>query len=87
MERQSCNESAIGLLFGGKEIMPTIGQLLKDARNKAGLNQAAAAEASGVSQGKISEYESDKGNPTLETLQLLATAYKTTVSKLTRGLE
>jgi uncharacterized protein len=67
--------------------MPTLAELLKEARNRAGLNQSQAAEKSGVTQGNISAYESGKTNPTMSQVQKLCDAYETTVSKLTKGLE
>lgn len=67
--------------------MPTLAHLLKQARDKAGLNQAEAAKSSGVSQGKISELEAGKINPTVATVQKLCECYGTTISKLTKGLE
>lgn len=67
--------------------MPTLSQLLKEARNRAGLDQKQASQKSGVSQGNISNYESGKTNPKVSQLQKLCAAYKTTVSKLTKGLE
>jgi len=67
--------------------MPTLGQLLKQARTKAGLTQTEASDATGISQGNISCYENDTANPQVKILQRLCDAYKTTVSKLTRGLE
>jgi transcriptional regulator with XRE-family HTH domain len=65
----------------------TIGQLLREAREKAKLNQSDAADATGISQGNISEYERDNGNPTIVTLRKLCECYGTTVSKLTRQLD
>ena len=67
--------------------MPTLGNLLREARIKAGLNQPQASKASGIAQGNISEYEADKKAPNFAIVQRLAEAYKTTVSKLTRNLD
>lgn len=66
----------------------TIGQLLKQARERAGLTQAAASTATGISQGNVSNYEKGKlSNPSLDILLRFAAAYQTTVSKITKGLE
>ncbi len=67
--------------------MPTIGQLLKQARDKSGLNQSDVSDATGISQGNISDYERGRGNPTINTLKKLCEVYGTTVSKLTRTLD
>lgn len=65
----------------------TIGQLLRQARQSAGMTQAEAAAVSGISQGNISGFESGSlGNPSLNTLLSLSAAYGITVSKLTKGL-
>lgn len=65
----------------------SIGQLLRQARQSAGLTQAEASKASGISQGNISDYERGVlANPSLLILLALSSAYGTTVSKLTMGL-
>lgn len=65
----------------------TIGELLKQARERVGLTQAAASIATGISQGNVSDYENGKlSNPSLDILLRFAAAYQTTVSKLTKGL-
>ena len=49
-----------------------LGAQLSRARRAAGLTQMQLAEACGVQQAVISRMETGKGNPTLETLELLA---------------
>jgi len=45
-----------------------IGSLLKSRRKALGLNQRDAAEIAGISVHTLSDIETGKGNPTLETL-------------------
>lgn len=49
-----------------------LGVQLSRARRAAGLTQAQLAEACGVQQAVISRIEGGKGNPTLETVEVLA---------------
>lgn len=65
----------------------TLGQLLREARNRARLTQSEASKATGIAQPNISAYENDLANPQVVILQRLCAAYKTTVSKLTRNLD
>lgn len=51
--------------------VPTI---LRDARRRAGLSQAALAERTGTSQATISAYESGRKQPSVDTLSRLLTA-------------
>ena len=51
--------------------VPTI---LRDARGRAGLSQAALAERTGTSQATISAYESGRKQPSVDTLSRLLAA-------------
>jgi transcriptional regulator with XRE-family HTH domain len=50
------------------------GELIRSARRRAGLSQAALAAASGIVQPLISRYESGQVQPTLPTLERLISA-------------
>lgn len=65
----------------------TLGQLLRKARDNAGLTQSQVSKATGIAQPNISAYENDLANPQVVILQRLCAAYKTTVSKLTKNLD
>ncbi|HET9060984.1 MAG TPA: helix-turn-helix domain-containing protein [Acidimicrobiales bacterium] len=54
--------------------MRTAGELLRSARNRAGLSQADLAERAGVTQSVISAYESGARQPSLPTLGRLVEA-------------
>lgn len=58
--------------------METAGQLLRTAREKAGLSQAELAARAGTTQSVISVYEADRRQPSLSTLSSLvaATGYR-----------
>ena len=58
-----------------RDAVPGLGAKLKAAREKAGLTQTAADEASGVAQTNIARYEGDSKTPSLATLYKLAAAY------------
>lgn len=49
-------------------------QAMMDARKSAGLTQKQLAEKTGIAQGDISKLESGNANPSLKTLQRLASA-------------
>lgn len=51
-----------------------IGIQISRARRAAGLTQAQLAEECGIQQAVVSRIESGKGNPTVETIELLANA-------------
>lgn len=48
-------------------------QAMIDARKRTGLTQKQLADRTGISQSDISKFESGGGNPSLKTLQRLAT--------------
>ena len=52
----------------------TIMQAMIDARNSEGLTQKELSERSGIAQGDISKLENGNANPSIRTLQRLATA-------------
>jgi len=62
----------------------TFGQNCKAARVKAGLSQAAVAEAAGIPQPRLSAIEQGKGNITLETMVRLAKVVDHDLSRLLR---
>lgn len=53
---------------------PSAGQLLRDARTRAGLSQRELAARAGVTQSVISAYESGRRQPALPTLRRLVDA-------------
>lgn len=70
----------------------TLGELIRNARIRAGLTQAQLAERSGVSQSRLAALESgtENGKPTnprLSRLQQIATGLGVSLSTLVRGLE
>lgn len=68
--------------------MPPIGQLIRTAREKAGLTQAELAERAGLPIPRVSEMENDKStNPTLDTLRTYAKALDVPLWKLIKRLE
>lgn len=60
------------------------GELLREARRRAGLSQSELAARAGVTQSVVSEYEADKRQPAVPTLARLVAA---TGHELTLGLE
>lgn len=52
----------------------TIGERIKEARKMRGLTQAQLGARCSMAGSAIRRYESDRGNPTLETLQRIADA-------------
>lgn len=60
----------------------TTGQLIKAARKKAGMTQAALAEKLDISYVGVSQWENDLRNPKLETLQRIAVALGVSVQDL-----
>ncbi len=65
--------------------MKTLGQTLKDLRAALDLTQGEVAEAISMTQGMITKYEQDAGNPTLENLKKLAGYYEVKISDLLAG--
>jgi repressor LexA len=59
-----------------------IGNRLRSAREKAGLTQAEVAEKLKISTGAYGHYETGRSEPNLESLNLLADLFKTTVDTL-----
>ena len=58
------------------------GEKIKIARKKAGLTQRELGEKLGVSQSAVGQFERDRSNPKLETLEKIASALKTPISEL-----
>lgn len=58
----------------GGELAAQVGRRLRELREARGLTLSAAARRSGLGKGTLSELESGRRNPTLETLYALTTA-------------
>jgi len=56
------------------DISEKVSQMIREARNKAGLTQAELAERLGVSRATVNGYEIGNQNLTIGTLQKIATA-------------
>lgn len=56
------------------DISEQVSQMIRDARNKAGLTQVELAERLGVSRATVNGYEIGKQNLTIGTLQKIASA-------------
>ncbi|MDF1656176.1 MAG: helix-turn-helix transcriptional regulator [Verrucomicrobiales bacterium] len=52
----------------------SVAMLLKQARSESGLSQVSLAEASGVPQPNISDYESGRRSPTVRTMMAIIDA-------------
>jgi transcriptional regulator with XRE-family HTH domain len=66
----------------------TLGQLIRTAREKAGLTQAEVAERGGIRQKRISEIETGfSADPPLGTVAAIARGLKVPLWKLLKGLE
>ena len=66
---------------------PTLPEILREARKRAGLTQTEASELSGVPQSCISGYETGTAEPSVSFLQRLAVAYRVKLSKLVKPLD
>ncbi|PWW06281.1 helix-turn-helix protein [Paenibacillus cellulosilyticus] len=62
--------------------MPTFGERLKKLRDRKGISQQELADRFNLSQSTIAYYESDKKQPSQNTLQKLADFYETSVDFL-----
>ena len=62
--------------------MKTISEALKYQRETASLSQSGLAKATGISQQKISYYESGKHSPSIEDCILLADFYGISLDEL-----
>ncbi|WP_162458406.1 substrate-binding domain-containing protein [Pseudactinotalea terrae] len=58
---------------------PEPGELIKEARQRAGITQRALAEAVGTSQGMIARYEAGAVSPTVRSLERILTAMGSTL--------
>lgn len=59
-----------------------VGANIATIRKKAGLTQAALADACGMATARISEIESGRHNPTVDTLDAIAAALGVHISRL-----
>jgi transcriptional regulator with XRE-family HTH domain len=64
-----------------------LGKAVREARQKAGLTQEAAAKASGIAPTYISDIERGVRNPSYELLVALAKALKTPLSQIIKRAE
>lgn len=55
---------------------------LKTARKKAGYTQAQIAQITGISQSNLTKYETERLEPSLETLGILAQFYNVSIDWL-----
>lgn len=62
--------------------MKSIGERIKDARKSAGLTQLELAKKTELSRSYIGDIEKDRYNPSVSTLQLIATATNTPLENL-----
>lgn len=62
--------------------MKSIGERIKDARKSAGLTQLELAKKTELSRSYIGDIEKDRYNPSVSTLQLIATATNTPLEDL-----
>lgn len=67
--------------------MPTLGQVLKEARKRAGLTQSEVSAKSGIAQPNLSEYEADIKSPSFAIVQRLAQAIGVKLSRLVKPLD
>ncbi len=65
--------------------MATVGERVKDVREKKGLTQEQLSQASGVSKSFLSEIENNKTNPGGQTLLQIANALGASVDYLLEG--
>lgn len=59
----------------------TVGEAMREARNKAGLSQAELAALTGVSPTTLSNYENDVHLPKLDLVEMLADALGITIDE------
>jgi transcriptional regulator with XRE-family HTH domain len=64
-----------------------LGQILREAREKAGLSQEQLAFRAGVDRTYISQLENDKKSPTVQTLFRICRAMKESPGKVITRLE
>ena len=63
-----------------------IGQKIKELRKKQGMSQKDLADKLGITPVMISQYENEKRNPKLETLQKISDALEVDISELSDSL-
>ena len=74
----------LGMDTVASETSELVGKNVGGIRKKAGLTQAALAETCGISAPRISEVESGRFNPTIDTLETIAKALGVDVISLFR---
>ncbi|MFB6456470.1 helix-turn-helix domain-containing protein [Chitinophaga sp. Hz27] len=62
------------------------GKKVKELREAAGLSTREFADHCDIALAQVWRIESGRGNPTLETLRVMAQTLNTTVSRLTEGV-
>ena len=67
--------------------MESIGQRIKEMRTESGFTQKQLADAIGVAQNTISQYENDTALPGVDIIVKLADTLNTTTDYLLRGRE
>ena len=70
-----------------KVVMKTFGQNLKAIRTQSGLSQKAFAEQMKTTQQRVSEWETDKVEPTLTNIIKILSVLDTTFEELTEDIE
>lgn len=65
----------------------TLGQLLREARKRAGLTQSEVSAKSGIAQPNLSEYEADLKSPSFQIVQRIAQAIGVKLSRLVKPLD
>ncbi len=73
-------------MVGDFKLLVRFGERLRDLRQALGLSQEAFAERCGLDRTYISGIERGKRNVSLQNLQLIAKALKTSLSRLFDGL-
>lgn len=63
--------------------MPTLGERLRNARERKNLTQVAVRERTGINNKTLSGYEKGVSEPDIETLKKLAALYEVTVDWIT----
>lgn len=71
------------LLMARTSLQQKLGKKIKALRNEAGLSQEKMGELTGLDRTYISDIERGVRNPSLKSLQKLATALKVSISDLT----
>jgi transcriptional regulator with XRE-family HTH domain len=73
--------------MGNANLQNNLAGHIKHLRSMAGITQAALAQRSGLSKNQIARIESGAANPTLSSIQALATALDVTPGLLFGGMD